>query len=69
MASSALEELADLVAVRISLTAANRSAIGMSAVGTSIRANEKALLWLPSVRVLMAIEARSDSTGAPMVSW
>ena len=51
--------------VSASFTAANRSTIGISLVGTSSFANENALLPEDSVRVLMAIDVRNDSTGAP----
>ena len=56
-------------AVAISLIAANRSAMGISPVGTIIRASEKALAPELSVRVLTAIEARSCSTGSPSSMW
>ena len=52
-----------------SCTAAKRSTIGMSPVGTSSLARENALLPDDSVRVLMAIEVRNDSTGAPSARW
>ena len=48
---------------------ANRSAIGISAVGTSIRITEKALAPDDSVRVLTAIDARSASVGLPILMW
>ena len=43
-----------------------RSAIGMSPVGTSIRARENAFAPDESVRVLMAMLERSSSTGLPI---
>ena len=49
--------------------ARNRSAMGISPVGTIIRASEKALAPESSVRVLTAIDARRKSTGAPISMW
>ena len=49
--------------------AANRSAIGISAVGTSMRITEKALAPDDSVRVLTAIDARRASVGLPISMW
>ena len=43
--------------------------MGMSPVGTSMRTSEKALDPESSVRVLIAIDARSDSTGDPSSVW
>jgi hypothetical protein len=51
------------------LIVANRSAMGISPVGTSIRASENALAPELSVLVLTAIEARSCSTGSPSSMW
>ena len=65
-ASSDEDSVPVRAATRISLIAEKRSAIGMSAVGTSIRASVNALLPLLSFRVLIAIDARNDSTGAPI---
>ena len=49
--------------------AANRSAMGMSPVGTIMRASENALAPDFSVRVLMAMLDRNSSTGEPMSRW
>ena len=48
--------------------ALNRSSIGMSPVGTSMRTSENAFGPEFSVRVLIAIDARSDSTGSPSLA-
>ena len=58
-----------LAASDSSWIAAKRSAIGISPVGTIIRAREKALAPESAVRVLIAIDARNCSTGAPSSSW
>ena len=49
--------------------ARNRSPIEMSPVGTSMRTSENAFDPESSVRVLIAIDARSDSTGSPSSAW
>ena len=49
--------------------AAKRSPIGIVPVGTISRASEKALAPESAVRVLIAIDARSRSTGAPSSEW
>ena len=53
----------------ISLIAAKRSVIGMRPVGTNMRVRVKAFAPELSLRVLMAIEVRSDSTGEPFSWW
>ncbi len=47
----------------------NRSPIGISPVGTIMRASENAFAPDSSVRVLTAMLARSASTGAPSSRW
>ena len=47
----------------------NRSAMSISPVGTSSRASENAFEPESLVRVLMAMDARSCSTGAPTARW
>ena len=63
--ASEADEPCSRAAVAASWIALNRSMIGISPVGTIIRASEKALAPELSVRVLTAIEARSWSTGSP----
>jgi len=69
IASSEEEAAPVRAALTASFTAAKRSSIGMSAVGTSMRANVNALPPLSLVRVLIAIDARKLSTGAPSCLW
>ena len=52
-----------------SLMAANRSVMGISPVGTNMRTNVNAFPPESSLRVLMAMLVRSDSTGMPSLRW
>src|SRR4029453_16678083 len=67
--SSPADLLCSLATAVASWMAANRSAIGISAVGTSMRITEKALAPDDSVRVLTAIDARRASVGLPILMW